>query len=80
MKPLGRRVVLEREVTTEKIGSIIIPEKYRHKAQEGRVIAVGDQVTTVKIGDRVLFGKHSTLDMAEGVFIWEQDIIAVLEP
>lgn len=79
MKPLGKRVVIEREVMGEKIGSIIIPEKSRHKPQVGRVTAVGDEVTSVKIGDTVLFGKYSTADVQEyGLFIWEKDILAVL--
>jgi co-chaperonin GroES (HSP10) len=80
MKPLGTRVVIEREVMGEKIGRIIIPEKARHKPQIGRVTQIGEQVTTVTVGDRVLFGKHSTLDVeGHGMFIWEADIIAVLE-
>ena len=78
MKPLGRRVIVEREQTQEKIGSIIIPEKARHAPQVGRVTAVGDQVTTLKAGDKVLFGKYSTVDIAGQLFIWEQDVIAVL--
>ena len=80
MKPLGRRVLVEREPTLERYGSLIIPETARTKPQAGRVIAVGDQVTTVAVGDTVLFGKHATLDVeGVGVFLWEQDIIGRIE-
>ncbi len=80
MTPLGRRVVVERDPTLEKVGSIIIPEKARRKPQMGKVTAIGDAVTTLKVGDVVLFGKHSALDVeGAGCFIWEADVMAVLK-
>ena len=80
MKPLGRRVVVQREATQESYGRIIIPEKYRHQAQVGTVTAVGDAVETVAVGDTVLFGKHSALDVeGYGVYLWEKDLLAVLK-
>ncbi len=80
IKPTLTRVVIEREVMGEKIGSIVIPEKSRHGAQVGTVRAIGPDVTTVAIGDKVLFGKYTTSDVREyGLFIWEADIIAILE-
>jgi chaperonin GroES len=77
MTPLGRRVLLKVPETTGKIGSIHIPESAQRKPQEGEVIAVGDQVRDVQVGDRVLFGRFSGQEYAPyGVVVWERDLIA----
>lgn len=54
--PLGKQVVIEhyQEAKTKK--GIIIPEQYRKKNVICEVIAVGEQVTNVKVGDYVIVG------------------------
>ena len=80
MKLLGRRVLVVREVTQEQYGSLIIPERARTKPQQGRVSRIGPGVTTVAVGDRVLFGKHAALEVdGVGVLLWENDIMVVLD-
>lgn len=80
MKLLGRRVLVVREKTQESYGSIVIPEQARTKPQQGLVSRIGPQVTTVMVGDRVLFGKHAALEVdGVGVLLWEQDIMVVLD-
>ena len=80
MKPLGRRIVVERDPTLEQYGSLVIPETARTKPQAGRVIAVGAEVDTVRMGDRVLFGRHSMIEVdGVGLVLWEKDVMGVLE-
>lgn len=55
MRLKGRRVVVKADLPGEKIGSIVIPERYRAQPLTGTIVLVGDKVTEVQVGDRVLF-------------------------
>lgn len=64
LKPLADRVVVEPAVAETKTASgIIIPDSAQEKPLQGIVRAVGDGTKdapmTVKVGDRVLYGKYS---------------------
>lgn len=98
IKPKFGRVLIKREVA-EKIGSIILPEaqQKRHAACEGVIIALGETagfteipnqgwVQTLKLGDKVIFGRHAgawldeTKDDNGTLFICQdEDILAVKE-
>jgi chaperonin GroES len=93
VKPLADRLVVKRIEEEEKTkGGIIIPDAAKEKPQEGRVIAVGDgkvlesgqkSPLTVKVGDKVLFGKYSgteiKIDGDEHLIMREDDILAIIE-
>ena len=65
LKPLGDRVVVEREEAKDKTaGGIVLPDTAKNKPQKGKVLAVGAGRVTkdgkrrelqVKVGDMVLF-------------------------
>lgn len=60
-KPLFARVLIQREVL-EKIGNVLIPENIqkRHAKCEGVVVDKGPTAdASIKIGDRVIFGRHA---------------------
>ena len=92
IRPLGDRVLVEREAAEEKTaGGIYIPESGKEKPQRGKVIAVGAgkrdeqgkvHAVDVKAGDTVIFGKYSgtevTVDDVEYVVMREDDIIGVV--
>ena len=81
----GRRVVVRAEVAGDMIGSIVIPEKYRAQPLLGEVVLVGDKVTEVSVGDRVMFGSRAWSRFnAEGygfphMLLKEEDLLAVIE-
>ena len=86
-KPLADRVLVEPTAAETKTASgIIIPDSAKEKPQEGTVIAVGpgkvDEPTTVKVGDKVLYGKYSgselKIDAKDYLIIKEGDILGVL--
>lgn len=83
MTPRPCRNLVWLEIATpkeERRGLIWVPEKARSKPQEGRITAVGPDVTTVKVGELVLFGRYSVQEMeGYGHVIREGDIIAVIE-
>jgi chaperonin GroES len=93
IRPLQDRVILKRVKEEEKTkGGIIIPDTAKEKPIEGEVLAVGSgkvlddgtvQKLTVKVGDRVLFGKYSgtevKLDGEERLIVREDDILGIIE-
>lgn len=82
LSPLGTRVLLRRPPITAKIGLIEIPDKYRSVPQEGTVVAIGPGVSTVKVGDVVLHGRHNFVEVPGAPdlrLVWERDLMAILD-
>ena len=86
-KPLADRVLVEPTAAETKTASgIIIPDSAKEKPQEGTVVAVGngkvDEPMTVKVGDKVLYGKYSGTELKlEGkdyLIMREADILAII--
>jgi len=91
-KPLHDRVVVRRVKSDEKTkGGLIIPDTAKEKPAEGEVIAVGEGARkdsgeliapSVKVGDRILFGKWSgtevTLNGEELLIMKESDIMGII--
>lgn len=64
LKPLNDNVLIKRDPLPEnKVGNILIPDAYAgriHKVRDrGKVIAIGEKVKLVKVGERVIFGRFS---------------------
>jgi chaperonin GroES len=87
IKPLADRVVVEPAPAEEMTpGGIIIPDTAKEKPQKGTVVAVGpgkkDEPTTVKVGDKVLYGKYAgteiNIDGKEYLIMRESDIYAII--
>ena len=93
IRPLHDRVVVKR-TEEEKLspGGIVIPDSAAEKPMKGEVMAIGEgkllddgtvRALTVKIGDKILFGKYSgteiKLDGEDIVVMREDDILAILE-
>ena len=93
LRPLADRVIVKRvENETKTASGIVIPDSAAEKPDQGEVLAVGPgkrndkgelAALTVKIGDRVLFGKYSgqTVKMngEELLVMKEDDLFAVVE-
>ncbi|SOC02241.1 co-chaperone GroES [Rhodobacter maris] len=91
-KPLHDRVLVKRVQSEEKTkGGLIIPDTAKEKPAEGEIVAVGEGARkdsgeliapSVKVGDRVLFGKWSgtevTLDGTEMLIMKESDIMGII--
>ena len=92
IKPLQDRVIVKRTDESEQMrGGLYIPDTAKEKPQEGVVIAAGPGKIengnkidmTVKVGDKVLFGKYSgtevKLDGEEVLIMREDDILGIIE-
>ncbi|MBP7173370.1 MAG: co-chaperone GroES [Cloacibacterium sp.] len=86
-KPLADRVLVEpTQAETKTASGIIIPDTAKEKPQEGIVIAVGngkpDEPMTVKVGDKVLYGKYSGSDLKidgkDYLIVREGDLLGIL--
>jgi chaperonin GroES len=76
VKPLGERILVKREEVEEKsTGGILLTHSHQEKPNQGEVRAVGDDVTTVKVGDTVVFGKYSGTDSLDV----DEDTLLILE-
>jgi chaperonin GroES len=87
IKPLADRVVVEPAAAETKTASgIIIPDSAKEKPQEGIIVAVGagkkDEPLTVKVGDKVLYGKYSGTELKlngkDYLIMRESDILATV--
>ncbi len=87
IKPLADRVLVEPlEAETKTASGIIIPDSAKEKPQQGIVMAVGagkkDEPMTVKVGDKVLYGKYSgneiSVDGKKYLIMHESDIFAII--
>jgi chaperonin GroES len=58
LKPLRGRIIVHIDRFEYK-GTIVIPETAKRKPTVGKVIAIGEGVTQVKIGDSVVYGLYS---------------------
>jgi chaperonin GroES len=89
--PLSDRVVVRALEETEQMrGGLFIPDTAKEKPQQGEIVAVGPGKyedgklipMTVKIGDKVLYGKYSgtevKLDDEDYLILRESDVLAVI--
>ena len=93
LRPLADRVIVKRlENETKTASGIVIPDTAAEKPDQGEVMAVGPgrldedgerMPMSVKVGDRVLFGKYSgqtvKLNGEELLVMKEDDLFAVVE-
>lgn len=90
IKPLGNRIVVQRQEVQTSKGGILLPETAQQKPKRGKVLAVGPgkvddkgnfQPMHVKVGDEVLFSSYGGTEftnVAEEVLILsEEDVLAV---
>lgn len=87
IQPLADRVlILPAEAEQKTASGIIIPDTAKEKPQRGEVVAVGkgtkDHEMTVKVGDKVLYGKYSGTEInVDGItymIMKESDIFAII--
>ena len=94
LRPLHDRLIVRRldDVSTQRVGSLVIPDSAREKPQLGTVLAAGLGRSTdegarvtmdIKAGDTILFGKYSgqevRVDGVDYLIMKEDDVLAIQE-
>ncbi len=83
IKPLGERVLVKMDKVEEKTaGGIFIPQTAQEKTQIAVVEAVGDEVKTVKVGQKILHDKYAgtsvKMDNEEYLILNIKDVLAII--
>ena len=89
--PLSDRVVVKASEDAEQMrGGLYIPDTAKEKPQQGEIIAAGPGKyedgklvpMSVKVGDKVLYGKYSgtevTIDNEQYLILREADVLAIV--
>ena len=93
VKPLQDRVLVKKvEEATKTASGIYIPDNNQEKPAEGEIVAIGSgyrlqdgstKELEVKVGDKVLFGKYSGIEVkVEGtdlVIMKEDEILGIFQ-
>lgn len=93
VRPMFDRILVQRnEEPTKTKSGLFLPEANKEKPSEGTVLAVGSgklsddgklSPLTVKVGDRVVFGKYSgteiKIDGEDRIILREDDILGIVE-
>lgn len=82
--PLADRVVAVREAADTKTASgLYLPENAKEKPAFAVVKAVGPEVTTIKVGDKIIFKEYATaelkVDGTEYLIVKQEDVLATLK-
>ena len=85
LKPLNENIIVKQfeEEKITKSGIIIAESGKGEKPQQGEVMAIGNKVLEIKIGDKVLFQKYSPneikIEDKEYLVMKESDVLAIIE-
>lgn len=79
--PLADYVVIEQEkAQTRTASGLYLPEKAAEKPKIAKVLAIGDTIKSVKVGDRVVYGGYTNTEVKIGeveyILVKEENIFA----
>lgn len=83
IKPLADRVVAVREEAQTKTASgIFLPDNATEKPVVAQIIAVGPKVSSLKVGDKIVYKEYSTtelkIDDKQYLIVKEEDVLATV--
>ena len=81
--PLGDRIVAVREQAAEKTASgLYLPDNAKEKPVMAKIVAVGKDAKSVKLGDKILYKEYATteikVDGTEYLIVKEEDILGTV--
>lgn len=82
--PLGNRVLIQPIAAEKKTeGGIIIPDTSGEKPMHGNVIAVGDEVKSVHVGDVAMYDRYRVFEFElngeKQLMVKEEDLIGIIK-
>ena len=82
VKPISKNIIVEPIVKETTEGGIILGDA-QEKKPIGKVISVGDEVTLIKPGETVLFGKYDGIPFEfngrKFLIMQEEAVLAIIE-
>ena len=82
IRPLGNRIIVQPPTIEETIkNGIIIPIQARERPQMGKVISIGADCKTLKVGETILYGKYAgseiVIEDKNYLIMHEEDVLGV---
>jgi chaperonin GroES len=82
--PLADRLVAVREeAKTQTASGILLPDSTKEKPVLATVKAIGPEVKTLKLGDKIIYKEYSTtelkIDGTEYLIVREEDVLATVK-
>ena len=82
LQPLADQIVMKQiEPETKTNSGILLAVEAQRPSRTAQVLAIGKDVTEVKVGDQVVYGKHMPIDVAgeELMIAKEEEILAIVK-
>jgi chaperonin GroES len=84
IEPLADYVVAQAEEADTKTASgLYLPDQAKEKPKTAKVVAVGQAVREIKVGQRIIYKSYSTTDVKLGsdeyILVKEEDILATVK-
>lgn len=79
----GYVVAVNLEAQSKTASGLYLPEKAAEKPKVAKVVAVGDGVTQVKVGDQIIYKSYSPTEVkvekTEYLLVKEEDVLAIVK-
>jgi len=84
IQPLPDYIVAQPEsAETKTTSGILLTENAQEKPKVAKVLAIGNNVKQLKIGDRIIYKSYSTTDLKLGldeyILVKEEDVLATVK-
>jgi chaperonin GroES len=84
LQPLGMNIVAQNEAAESKTASgLYLPENAQEKPKTAKVVAIGNAVSQLKVGDRIVFKSYTTTEVKIGkedyIILKEEDVLATVK-
>lgn len=75
---IGEKILVQRD-SKEEFEGLVVPDAVQRPPRCGRVLAVGDEVTRIKVGEKVYFHEYAGQFLEATQDLEESDLIVMRE-
>lgn len=84
IQPLADYVVVQQEAAKAKtVSGLYLPDNAQEKPKVANVLAIGKEVKSLKVGDKVIYKSYSTTEVKIGseeyMLVKEEDVLATVK-
>lgn len=80
VRTIGDKILVQRDPKEEpQAGHLLLPDEVKKPPRTGTVLAVGDEVTCIVVGEKVFFHEYAGHFLKESQDLEESDLIVMRE-